>query len=136
MFRRLAPILLIFLAVGTVAHAQYGGGHGGGHGGQGQQPSGDSSNPPPTTAAAPPPKPPKPMNQVQIVGVVQAIDADAKRLTIAYDAVDELSWPRGTMQFGVYKAELLKTVSVGERVRFKLDGQQIAEIAAYPAPHP
>ena len=47
------------------------------------------------------------------------------------DAVDELNWPRGTMPFTVYKADLLKTVSVGERVRFTLDSQQINTLAPY-----
>ncbi len=131
MFRRLAPVLLIFLAVGTTAQAQYGGGRGGGHGGQGQQPTGGSSGSPPTNATPPPPKPPKPMNQIQLVGVVQAVDPDARRVTIAYDANDELNWPHGTREFGVYKAELLKTVKVGEKVRFKLDSEQISEIAAF-----
>ena len=135
MFRRLVPILLLFLVAGTSAHAQYGGGAGGGghggHGGQGQQPSGNSSTTPATAPAPPPPKAPKPMNEIQIVGVVQAIDPDAKRVTIAYDANDELNWPRGTTQFGVYTDDVLKTVKVGERVRFTLDSDRISEIAAY-----
>jgi Cu(I)/Ag(I) efflux system protein CusF len=71
------------------------------------------------------------MNQVEIVGVVKAIDLDARRVTIAYDAVDELNWPHGTMPFTAYKADLLKTVSVGERVRFTLDSQQINTLAPY-----
>lgn len=120
--RRLIPILLLCLAVGTSAQAQFGGG-----GRQGQLPSGS----PPAKPATPPPKPPKPMNEIEIVGVVQAIDPDGKRVTITYDAVDELNWPRGTTQFGVYTADLLKGVSVGEKVRFKLDSDQISEIAAY-----
>jgi hypothetical protein len=134
MLRRLIPILLIALAVGTSAHAQFGGpgggGRGGGHGGQGQPPS-DGNSPAPAPKAAPPPKPPKPMNRIQIVGVVQAIDPDSKRVTITYDANDELNWPRGTTQFGVYTADLLKGVSVGEKVRFTLDSDQISEIGAY-----
>ena len=73
-------------------------------------------------------KPAKPENQIVIVGVVTAIDPDAQRITIAYEAVDELNWPRGTMPFAVYKADLLKTVTVGERVRFKLDSQRITEL--------
>ena len=105
-------------------------GGGGGRGGQGQQPS-DSSTPAPAVPAAPPPKAPKPMNEIQIVGVVQAIDPDGKRVTITYDANDDLNWPSGTTQFGAYTADLLKTVKVGERVRFTLDSDQISDIAAY-----
>jgi Cu/Ag efflux protein CusF len=71
------------------------------------------------------------VNQIEIVGVVKAVDLDAKRITIAYEAVDGLNWPAGTMPFAVYQADLLKTVSVGERVRFKLDGQQISELTPY-----
>jgi Cu/Ag efflux protein CusF len=133
MSRRLLPVLLIFLAAATSAHAQYGGGgggRGGGHGGQGQPPGGSSGSPP-TNATPPPPKAPKPMNQIQIVGVVQAVDPDNRRVTIAYDANDELNWPHGTRQFGVYKAEMLKTVTIGEKVRFKLDSEQISEIAPF-----
>jgi len=134
MLKRLVPILLVFLAVGTAAHAQYGGGggggRGGGHGGQNQQPPSNSGTPPPAPAP-PPPKAPKPMNTIEIVGVVQALDPATKRVTITYDANDELNWPRGTTEFGVYKVDVLKGVSVGEKVRFKLDSDQISEITAY-----
>ena len=54
-----------------------------------------------------------------------------KTVTITYDANDELNWPRGTTEFGVYKVDVLKGVSVGEKVRFKLDSDQISEITAY-----
>jgi len=76
------------------------------------------------------------MNQVEIAGVVTGIDLDAQRITIAYDAVDELGWPHGTMPFAVYKPELLRTVTVGERVRFKLDGQRITDLTPAPASPP
>jgi hypothetical protein len=136
MLKRLVPLLVIAL-VATSAHAQFGGGggggggRGGGGGGRGQQQPPESSTGQPSRAPTPPPKPPKPENQIQIVGVVEAIDTTANRVTIAYDAVDELNWPRGTNQFGGYKADLLKTVTVGERVRFRLDSQQITELTAY-----
>src|ERR1022692_543310 len=131
MLKRLVPLLMIALVAATSAHAQYGGGRGGGGGGgRNRQPSGGSPRQP-STAPMPTPKPPKPTNKIEIVGVIEAIDADAKRVTIAYDAVDELNWPHGTMQFGVYTADLLKTASVGERVRFKLDSQQITELTPY-----
>ena len=71
------------------------------------------------------------MNQVEITGVVQAVDAAARHVTIAYDAVDELGWPHGAMQFEAYKADLLQGVTVGERVRFRLDAQQIVALAPY-----
>ena len=127
MLKRVVPILVILLVAATSAQAQSGRGHGGGGGGRPS--SGGSSSP--TSAATPAPKPPKPTNQIAIVGVVRAIDMDAKRVTISYDAVEGLNWPAGTMPFSVYNADLLKTVSVGQKVRFKLDSQQITELTPY-----
>jgi Cu/Ag efflux protein CusF len=65
------------------------------------------------------------------VGVVRAIDPDAKRITIDYEAVEALDWPRGSMPFAVYRAALLDNVTVGEKVRFKLDAQQITELRPF-----
>jgi hypothetical protein len=135
--RRVVPLLAIFLLFATSAQAQFGGGGmggggmGGGHarGGGGRSAPSDTSSPAPPPI--PPPKPAKPENQIEIVGVVQAVDPGASRVTIAYDANDELNWPRGVMPFSVYKSDLLKTVTVGEKVRFTLDGQQIAELRPF-----
>ncbi len=120
---------MIFLVAATSAHAQSGPGRARGGGGGGHPSSGGSSSP--TSATTPAPKPPKPTNQISIVGVVKVIDLDAKRVTISYEAVDGLNWPAGTMPFTVYNADLLKTVSVGQKVRFKLDSQQITELTPY-----
>ena len=127
MLKRVVPLLVIFLVAATSAHAQSG--HGRGGGGGGRPPSGGSSSP--ASSTTPAPKPPKPENQIEIVGVVKAIDLDANRITIAYEAVEGLNWPAGTMPFTAYKADLLKTVSVGQKVRFKLDSQQITELTPY-----
>jgi Cu/Ag efflux protein CusF len=127
--RQLVLIAVFVLVAGQIAHAQAGGGgHGGGHRGQAKPSSGA-----PTPAAAPAAAPTvlKPENQIEIVGVVRAIDLDAKRVTIAYDAVDALNWPRGTMPFSVYQASLLNGVTVGEKVRFKLDSQRISDLAPF-----
>lgn len=62
---------------------------------------------------------------------MRAIDLRAGQITIAYDAVDALNWPRGTMPFSVYQASLLKGVTVGEKVRFKLDSQRISELRPF-----
>ena len=114
----LAPISLL---AATVAQAQMGGGHG--HGGRGgQAPSGAQSTSAVDSAPAPRPTP---ANQVEIVGVVTAIDVAAGRVTIAYDAVEALNWPAGAMPFVVGNPALLTGVSVGEKVRFKLDSEQI-----------
>ncbi len=124
---RLAPVLVLCVLVATVAHAQSGPGRG--HGGR-SKPSPSGSSPAPAAPAAPVP-PNKPTNQIEIVGVVKAIDLATRRITIAYDAVDELNWPRGTMPFQVYKAGLLTGVAVGEKVRFKLDSQQISDLKPF-----
>jgi Cu/Ag efflux protein CusF len=127
MLKRIVPLFMIFLVAATAAQAQSGPGRG--RGGGGRPSSGGSSSP--TASATPAPKPPKPTNQISIVGVVKVIDLDAKRITIAYEPVDGLNWPAGTMPFSVYDANLLKTVSVGQKVRFKLDSQQITELTPY-----
>lgn len=79
-----------------------------------------------------PPAPPlKATSTIEIIGVIKAIDASNNRVTIAYDDVEALSWPAGTMPFVVSKAELLKGASVGEKVRFKIESQQISSLAPY-----
>jgi Cu/Ag efflux protein CusF len=125
---QLALMVVTALFAGQIAHAQSGGGHGGRHEGRGQP---SSSGPTPPSAPAAAPTVPKPENQIEIVGVVRAIDLDAKRIIIAYDAVDALNWPRGTMPFSVYQASLLKGVTVGEKVRFKLDSQRISDLRPF-----
>lgn len=108
----------------------YGGGGHGGHRGQGSQPASSSSPTAPVTPARPV-KPPKPVSDAEIVGVVKAIDPAAGRITIAYEAIEARNWPPGEMPFTAYKSAVLKDVTVGEKIRFKLDGQQITELAPY-----
>ena len=138
MSRPFLPLLLIGLMAAPSAHAQTGGSpgggsgggggrHGGGHRGGGQ-PSPDSSAP--TPAGAPVPRQ-KPTNEIEIVGVVKAIAPDTDRVTIAYEAVEALNWPPGAMPFVVAKSALLKDVTVGEKVRFKLDSQQISTLKPF-----
>jgi Cu/Ag efflux protein CusF len=104
------------------AYAQSGGGRHGGGGGRGGGRGGDSTQP---TAA------PKPASQIEIIGVVKEIDTKNNRLTIDYEAVDALNWPHGSKPFEVEKPDLLKGVTVGEKVRFKLDSSQIWEIKPF-----
>lgn len=66
-----------------------------------------------------------------IVGVVKEIDAANGRITIAYEPVEARNWPAGTMPFPIETADVLKDVSVGEKVRFRLESQQVAEIVPY-----
>ena len=128
MLKRLAPVLAVLLIAAPVAHAQMGGGHG--HGGRGGQSQGGGSIPAPTTNS-PPTRAQTPLDQVEIVGVVKTIGPEPDRITIAYDAVDALNWPAGTMPFTASKPELLKDATVGQKVRFKLESQHISEIKPF-----
>ena len=61
--------------------------------------------------------------------MITAIDAANGRVTITYDQVDALNWPRGTTPFAVEKPALLTGLSVGEKVHFHVESQQISSIA-------
>ena len=129
--RRLSVWAIALLVVATSAHAQSrGGGGGGGGGGQGRR--GGSTTPTPSTTTSPDQPAPRaatPTNKVDITGVVKEIGPAEDRITIAYDAVEALNWPAGVMPFVVAKTDLLKGVTVGEKVRFRLDSQQISSLA-------
>ena len=72
------------------------------------------------------PLPPStPASQVEMVGVVQELDLQAQRVTIAYEAAPLLNLPAWTMPFPVAKPDLLNGVTVGQKVRFKVDSHQI-----------
>jgi Cu/Ag efflux protein CusF len=131
MRKRLLPVLVCLLAV-TAAQAQPGGGgrgRGGGGGGGGRSSGGSA----PAGPAAPK-RAPTATNQIQIVGVVTAIDAAAGRVTIAYEPVEALNWPSGTQPFPVAKTALLEGVTVGEKVRFSLDNSEIWVLKPFAPP--
>lgn len=138
MSARFATLMIVGLFVAGAAQAQAGGGPdggggpgGGGHGRGGHGRGGGGSE---TSRPAKPdrPAPPdKPVNQIEIVGVVRAIDPKTERITIAYDAVDELNWQPGVLPFVVGKSAMLNAVTVGQKVRFKLDSQRISEIRPF-----
>jgi len=123
--------LAVGLAAGTSAQAQFGGGGGGGghrHGGGGSPNTGSSA--PPSTGSTPRPAP-TPSDQVVIVGVVRALGPEADRVTITYDAVDDLNWPAGTTPFVVSSPKLLDGVTIGEKVRFKLESEHIYQLTPF-----
>ncbi|HEX3885933.1 MAG TPA: copper-binding protein [Phenylobacterium sp.] len=129
--RRLLPVLFALMAA-TAASAQPGGGghgHGGGGGGGGSGGGGGGSSGGPAPSA--PRRAQTPVNQLQIVGVVKAIDAAAGRITIAYEPVEALNWPSGTQPFPVAKSALLNGVTVDEKVRFTLDSGEIATLKPF-----
>jgi Cu/Ag efflux protein CusF len=112
-----------------------GGGMGGGHGGHGgkggKQPDSGTTVKKPSTGAPDPAD--KPTSDIVLTGIVTAVEPATNRVTIAYDAVDELNWPRGTMPFPVAKDELLKDVKVGQKINFKVEDHEIYEIKPAPA---
>ena len=133
MLKRLVFCLAICaMAVAPLAEAQSGGGGGGGrHGGGGRGGGGGSPSSSGSNSSTPVGQRDKATNTIEIVGVVRAIDPTADRVTIDYEAVDALGWPHGSMPFVVSKPNLLQGVSVGEKVRFKLDSQQISELKPF-----
>jgi hypothetical protein len=103
-----------------------GGRHGGGHhgGGQGAPPAaGKPGTPPPLKLV--------PVDQVPIIGVVTAIDPANERITIQYQETEALNLPAGTVPFEVSKSALMTGVTVGEKVRFRIDSHQIADIRPF-----
>ncbi len=130
MSKRALALLVMCLIAGTAAQAQTGGGGGhggrGGGGGRSSQPSTSAS-----TADSAPRPPATPLSDIEIIGVITAIDKGAGRVTIAYQPVEALNWPAGAMPFVVSKDALLKDASVGEKVRFKLQSQQITELRPF-----
>jgi len=128
MRKPILPVLMLCLLAAGATHAQSAGGRGHG-GGRGKPPSGGSSAPP--AGGAPSIPRATPTNQVEIVGVITAVDPASQRITIAYDAVEALNWPAGTTPFAVSRTDLLKDAAVGEKVRFTLDSQQISDLRPY-----
>ena len=128
---RLALALSISLIAVVAVHAQSGGGGGGG-GGRGGKGGGHSKSAPTSTGSPSANIPPEtPLEKIEIVGVIRAIDSAAGRITIEYEPVDELNWPKGTMPFVVSQTALLDHATVGEKVRFKLQSQQISALTPY-----
>ena len=131
--RSVAPLLLVALMAATPALAQYGRGTSG-RPGQGRPPPvSRAPNRPSTHVRSPPPPPQAPfkMSDVVGVGVVQSLDMEAGRVTIAYEPIESLNWPGGTKPFAVAKSSLLASVAPGDKVRFRLESQQIADLRPF-----
>lgn len=138
MSKSILPYLAIGLLAAGAAHAQYGGGGqgggyggGGGHGHGGRGGGGSSGGSASGSSSTAPRSRPIPPDQVEIVGVIQSIDADSSRMTIAYEPVEALNWPAGSMPFVVAEPALFKGVSVGEKVRFRIESQQIYDLKPF-----
>jgi Cu/Ag efflux protein CusF len=138
MLKRLAPILVLLMTA-SVAHAQMGGGMGGGGGGHrggggGGGKGGGSGGSKPASSSGAPAKPTTPVNQLQFVGVVKAIDVPTGRITIAYEPVEAINWPAGTQPFPVAKTAMLTAATVGQKVRFNLDSGEISALTPFDPP--
>lgn len=132
MSKRILPVLALCLVAVTAAQAQSDGGGGrggGGRGGRGGRSEGRSNSAPAPAVARS--EAPTPMNKIEIVGVIRAIDTAANRITIACEPVEALNWPAGTLPFAVSKPAVLKDAYVGEKVRFRLDSQQISDLSPF-----
>ncbi len=130
--KRLIPLLAICLVAASAVHAQPGGGGrrgGGGQGGGGQGGGGRSSPSSGSSSVLPPED--KPADQIDIIGVVKEIDPATDRITIDCDANDTLNLPAGARPFIASKHALLNDVKIGEKVRFRLESQQIATLRPF-----
>ena len=120
---RLATVLFVW-SVAFAASA-----HDGSHG----IPAPEPRSRPAPRASAPPIRaaPPVDLTKVEGVGIVRAIDTGAGRLTISYEPIAPLNWPAGTMPFVVGKTSLLTNVTVGQKVRFRIESQQIVDLRPF-----
>lgn len=53
-------------------------------------------------------------------GTVTKVDAENRKVTIAHEPIDSLSWPAMTMGFLVKSEELFTQLKVGDVIRFEL----------------
>jgi len=127
-FWRTAPVIVALMLAGTAAVAQPLGGPGGGRGRDGGAAGGA-----PSSGDRPPPPPaikPFTASQIDMVGVVKEVGPN-DRITIEYEEAPALTLPAGERQFVVAKTSLLKDVTVGEHVRFRLDSQEVSVLAPF-----
>ena len=117
--RRVLLPALAFALLATSALAQPPGGGRGGPPGGGPPPGGQGGGPGGGAKQID-------LEKVVIVGVVQAIDAGADRVTIAYEASEPLNWPAGAMPFATAKPGMLGEMQVGQKVRFTLSNHRIS----------
>lgn len=65
---------------------------------------------------------------IQGQGVVRAIDPRAGTITIQHGAIAALNWPAMTMNFRVASADVLRGVTVGNRIHFVLRTEGRAQV--------
>ena len=62
------------------------------------------------------------------IGTVKSVDTKKGTVTLDHQAINELSWPAMTMSFKVAKAELLNGITVGQRVNFTLQWNDMSPV--------
>jgi Cu(I)/Ag(I) efflux system protein CusF len=69
-------------------------------------------------------------------GVIQSVDAAAKKVTIAHGPVPAINWPAMIMDFAVEHAPMLEGLKAGDKARFDFYNQEnvsvIMDIEALP----
>jgi Cu/Ag efflux protein CusF len=80
--------------------------------------------------------PEKPVSEIDMFGVISAVDPKTQRITIAYEANDTLNMPKGEQPFEVAETKLMNGATVGERVRFRIDSHQISYLTPWKTPTP
>lgn len=125
------PVILVGIALAAPAQAQYGGRGTGRMPQTGRPPaSRGPSRPAPRARAVPPPPARAPVNlsRYMAYGVVEAVDPEAGRVTLAYQPIEAMNWPAGAKPFQVAKSKLLDGIQVGDRVGFTMESQQITQL--------
>ena len=136
------PVLFLGLVLAMPAYAQYGRSGGGRMPQSGQPPaSRGPGRPAPRARSVPPPpaRAPVDLSQFMAYGVVEAIDPEGGRVTLAYGPIEAMNWPAGTKPFSVVRNKLLDGLRVGDKVGFRMESQQITQLQVLgpnPAPVP
>lgn len=74
------------------------------------------------------------MKAAQATGTVTAVDAKAGTVTISHNPIAALNWPAMTMPFKVNPVALIKSVKVGQKIRFTvMTGGASPEVTAIQA---
>jgi len=71
-------------------------------------------------------------------GIVQAVDANARRIRISHGPIEALGWAPMTMEFDVLPGVNLETVNIGQSIHFSLGqsevGDYVIEVIHQPEP--
>ena len=61
-------------------------------------------------------------------GVIKAVDAKARTITIAHGAIAALGWPPMTMTFAAASKLSLSTLKAGDKIAFGLDARGMSGV--------